>query len=104
MAREPDAGDMDGLRQQPNGDLVAYCPDGYWWLSPACRHNASRCVPYVTAALGWWGLDDMMQKVTAYDMPVAVGVSRRWEEFALQVLVAQWYPLPFFVVMGSLRK
>ena len=39
-------GDRDGLH--PNGTGI--CPDGHWFLSPACRANPSKCVP----ATGLW--------------------------------------------------
>ncbi|CAE7041192.1 unnamed protein product, partial [Symbiodinium sp. KB8] len=68
-------GDTDGVDVLPNGDLVARCPDGHFWLAPGCRADDSKCVPYVTGGSGWW-LDDTMQKATAYDIPMAVGVAR----------------------------
>ncbi|CAE7834478.1 unnamed protein product, partial [Symbiodinium sp. CCMP2592] len=68
-------GDMDGVDVLPNGDLVARCPDGHFWLAPGCRADSSKCVPYVTGGSGWW-LDDTMQKATAYDIPMALGVAR----------------------------
>ncbi|CAE7898853.1 Riox1 [Symbiodinium sp. KB8] len=54
-------GDADGLQRTPTGELVAICPDGYFWLPPSCRDDASKCVPYITGGLGWQ-LDEVMQK------------------------------------------
>ncbi|CAE7564923.1 unnamed protein product [Symbiodinium sp. CCMP2592] len=86
-------GDTAGVAVQPNGELFAVCPDGYYWPPPSCRAVSSRCVPYFTQDPGW-GLDDMMQKVTAYGMPISLGVAKSWAEMALQVnsLFYWWTP------------
>ena len=31
-------------------EVVPYCPDGYWWLSNACRNNPADCIPCVTGS------------------------------------------------------
>eukprot|EP00439_Symbiodinium_sp_Y106_P051899 s2250_g6.t3 len=87
-------GDSEGLRALANGDLVSYCPDGYFWLPPACRADPARCIPYLTGALGWWGVDDMMQKVTAFHMPIAIGVARNWAEMPLHVQSTFYWWVP----------
>ena len=44
-------GDEAGVSLTPDG-YVAYCPDGYFWLSPACRHDRSSCIPIIAAGAG----------------------------------------------------
>ena len=92
-------GDANGV-QEVNGELVAVCPDDYFWLPPVCRDDASRCVPYFTAFPGW-GVDEVMQKFTSYNMPVAVGVAREWSQLSRQVksLYYWWVPDTTFVDM-----
>ncbi|CAE7627877.1 unnamed protein product [Symbiodinium sp. CCMP2456] len=87
-------GDSEGLRTLANGDLISHCPDGYFWLPPACRADPALCIPYLTGALGWWGVDDMMQKVTAFDMPIAIGVARNWAEMPLRVKSTFYWWVP----------
>ena len=29
------------MELQPDGTYIAVCPDGHWWLAPACRDNAA---------------------------------------------------------------
>eukprot|EP00439_Symbiodinium_sp_Y106_P079463 s107_g18.t1 len=74
-------GDADGLQRTPSGELVAICPDGYFWLPPSCRDDASKCVPYITGGLGWQ-LDEVMQKATAFYMPLALAVAQSGQEAA----------------------
>ena len=77
----------------PDGTLAAICPDDYFWLSPTCRDDSSRCVPYVTGGSGW-GVDDLMQKVTSYDMPVAIGVAKSWSTLPREVNVFFYWWVP----------
>ncbi|CAE7346983.1 unnamed protein product [Symbiodinium natans] len=86
-------GDEAGVETLPDGTLAAVCPDDYFWLSPTCRDDSTRCVPYVTGGTGW-GVDDIMQKVTSYDMPVAIGVARSWSTLPRDVnmLFYWWVP------------
>ena len=41
-------GDLDGLIEV-DGGYHAYCPDGYFWIAPACRHNTSECIPVLSS-------------------------------------------------------
>ena len=41
-------GDFDGVTQAADGTYWLRCPDEYFWLAPACRHNVSSCIPTVT--------------------------------------------------------
>ncbi|CAK9094254.1 Ephrin_rec_like domain-containing protein, partial [Durusdinium trenchii] len=66
-------GDAGGVRQQADGSYFAHCPDGVWWLSPACRENISGCIPTLTSSVGW-RLQAMMHWSTVYGMPTAIGI------------------------------
>ncbi|CAE7801240.1 unnamed protein product [Symbiodinium sp. CCMP2592] len=66
-------GDLDGLVEVPGG-YHAKCPDGRFWISPACRHNTSKCIPVVSNRLGWL-VDTFMFWSAAYGMPTAIGIS-----------------------------
>jgi hypothetical protein len=77
------SGDADGLTSTPDGH-VAYCPDGYFWLSPACRHNISACIPLIAAGNGWI-VDAQMAWATAYGIPVAIGIALTWDLYVHQV-------------------
>ena len=49
-------GDLEGVswvNESDEGHFVATCPDGYFWISPACRHNTSACIPVLSAGNGW---------------------------------------------------
>eukprot|EP00913_Durusdinium_trenchii_P028976 g27169.t1 len=72
-------GDTDGIVNQ--GDEVhGKCCAGYFWCSPACRHNSSQCLLYFTGGLGW-SMSEQMQKATIFNMPLAVAVAASWNEF-----------------------
>lgn len=43
---------MAGLVQMEDGRHVAKCLNGLFWLSPACRADASSCIPVLTAGSG----------------------------------------------------
>ncbi|CAE7690883.1 unnamed protein product [Symbiodinium sp. CCMP2592] len=86
-------GDDAGVEMLPDGTLAAVCPDDYFWLSPSCREDSTRCVPYVTGGSGWHH-DDLMQKVTSYDMPVAIGVARSWSTLPREVNVFFYWWVP----------
>ena len=46
-----------------NGDVHGRCFDAHFWRAPACRHDGSTCVPYITGGTGW-GSDEPLQKVS----------------------------------------
>lgn len=58
----------------------ARCDDGFWWTPPSCRANSSQCVPYITGGSGWQ-VEDMMQKFTFHNMPVAIAVASDWTNY-----------------------
>ena len=48
--RNFDALDIDLALDFTGQEIVPYCPDGYWWLSNACRNNPADCIPCVTGS------------------------------------------------------
>ena len=46
-------GDLDGVIEVSPGDYNARCPNGKFWIAPACRGNSSECIPIVTSGYGW---------------------------------------------------
>ena len=61
------SGDNEGLHPNKTGR----CLDGFWFITPACRSNHSRCVPMMTAKQPRAVLQTL-QKAAAYSMPFAV--------------------------------
>lgn len=60
--------------------LHSSCPDGYFWLSPACRSNSSQCIPYFSPFSGW--LDPMIaQKAIVWNIPLAIAGSNNLNDF-----------------------
>ena len=102
------AGDPDGVVDiDGNGTFWAYCPDNYWWISPACRHDTSQCIPCLTASVGW-RLQAMMQWATAYGMPVAIAIIPGWSTYVnrvrqTRVLFYWWVPDSTFIDMRPLQ-
>ncbi|CAK9093024.1 unnamed protein product [Durusdinium trenchii] len=97
------SGDYDGVVSQPDGTFVAKCTNDRWWYAPACRANASTCIPVFTAGTGWKA-QPMMQWSTAYGMPTALGVSGGWSLFLKHVRTVQclhywWVPDSTFIQM-----
>lgn len=62
-------GDTDGVIETSDG-YVAKCPDEHFWLSPACRRNASECIPVLSVINT---MDRMAQWATAHNLPFAFG-------------------------------
>ena len=77
-------GDTAGVVVQPDGTVVANCPDGYFWYSPSCRSNPAQCIVFFSPASGN-GLSDVLQKATKWNMPLGVGVG---------MTAAEWRDLP----------
>ena len=77
------SGDTAGVVVQPDGKVVANCPgDGYFWLSPSCRSDPTKCVLYLTGG-GGYGLSEVLQKATKWNIPLAFGVALTWGDFTL---------------------
>ncbi|CAE7193754.1 unnamed protein product [Symbiodinium natans] len=88
-------GDWAGVVETDSG-YIANCPDGHFWISPACRHNTSECIPVLAAGNGWI-VYVFMQWSTFYQIPAAIGISKTWDTFtanvaAFRVLFHWWIP------------
>ncbi|CAE7541329.1 unnamed protein product, partial [Symbiodinium necroappetens] len=64
-------GDADGVIQDADGTNTIWCPDGYFWIAPACRHNVTSCIATVTFS-GRLFLS-MMHWSAFHDLPLALG-------------------------------
>ena len=74
-------GDTQGVAVNvSSGTYSAQCVDDAFWTAPSCRGNHSQCVVMLTGGLGW-GVNEMMQKATAFNMPFAVAVSATWTAY-----------------------
>ena len=97
------SGDYDGVENVTEG-WVAKCADNRrWWYAPACRNNASTCIPVFTAGNGW-KLQAMMQWSTAYGIPAAIAISGGWSNFVKHVQTFRalhywWVPDSTFIDM-----
>lgn len=72
------SGDAGGVVVTDNR-YEAYCPDEHMWLAASCRDTPSHCILYVTAGAGW-GIEQILQRASAYNLPVAFGVAA-WGDF-----------------------
>ena len=52
-------GDLEGV-EAADGGYHAFCPDGTFWIAPACRGNTSECIPIISTGYGW-GVHFIMQ-------------------------------------------
>ena len=82
------------------------CFDSWWWASPSCRGDTSRCVPYLTAGTGWQ-LEEMMQKYTIFNMPVACAVAATWGDYTTlpqesNMIFYWWTPDPTFLDLAPI--
>ncbi|CAK9000598.1 Uncharacterized protein SCF082_LOCUS6566, partial [Durusdinium trenchii] len=97
------SGDYDGVLSQADGSFIAKCSNNRWWYAPACRQNASTCIPVFTGGDGW-KLQAMMQWSTAYGIPAAIAISGGWSMFVKHVqshraLHYWWVPDATFIDM-----
>jgi hypothetical protein len=53
--------DSAGAMNDSNGKYHAECYNDHWWLAPACRNDASKCIPLLTGGDGW-GIKQFMLK------------------------------------------
>ena len=88
-------GDTAGITNASDGTLVAYCPDGHFWLSPACRQNVDECIPTIATGNGW-ALNGFMQWAAHFNMPVAIGIAP-WGRYVSMAATARtlfhcWLP------------
>ena len=82
------------------------CDDGFWWAAPACRSDTTKCIPFISGGSGW-GVEDVMQKFTYHNMPVAVGVAISWGKYTTLPLSGDmsfywWAPDPTFLELSPL--
>ena len=97
------SGDSDGVVSSSDYSVIAKCFDDRWWYAPACRQTPSTCIPVFTAGNGW-GLEELMQKSTAYGIPAAIAVSSSWSNWLKHVqnfrcLHYWWIPDSTFIDM-----
>ncbi|CAK9043402.1 unnamed protein product [Durusdinium trenchii] len=97
------SGDLDGVERQADGTFIAKCANHRWWYAPACRSNASTCIPVFTGGDGW-KLQAMMQWSTAYGIPAAIAISAGWSLFVKHVQLHRalhywWVPDATFIDM-----
>ncbi|CAL1167555.1 unnamed protein product [Cladocopium goreaui] len=99
------SGDTDGVVVQPDGKVVGKCPgDGYFWLSPSCRSDPTKCVLYITGG-GGYGLSGVLQRATRWNIPLAFGVGATWGDFVSvantkKSMFYWWTPDPTFLEMS----
>eukprot|EP00929_Paragymnodinium_shiwhaense_P088958 TRINITY_DN49244_c1_g2_i1.p1 TRINITY_DN49244_c1_g2~~TRINITY_DN49244_c1_g2_i1.p1 ORF type:complete len:1026 (+),score=70.37 TRINITY_DN49244_c1_g2_i1:161-3238(+) len=87
--------DVEGYFKDKNGHYWPTCPDGNWWLAPACRDNPSKCIPWITHQA--WRTTVHMQRATLYNMPLAIGFTRNFTAYehlprAYDLLTHWWKP------------
>ncbi|CAE7341178.1 unnamed protein product, partial [Symbiodinium sp. CCMP2456] len=64
-------GDTDGVTQDADGTNTIWCPDGHFWIAPACRHNVTSCIATVTFSGSL--LLSMMHWSAFHGLPLALG-------------------------------
>eukprot|EP00435_Cladocopium_sp_Y103_P073233 s113_g42.t2 len=102
------SGDTDGVVIQPDGKVFAKCPgDGYFWYSPACRSDPTKCILYFTGG-GGYGLSGVLQKATKWNIPLAFGVGLTWGDFVSlpsmhKSIFYWWTPDPTFLEMSPVN-
>eukprot|EP00438_Fugacium_kawagutii_P017384 Skav228954 [mRNA] locus=scaffold3820:90112:92322:- [translate_table: standard] len=93
-------GDTGGVVTLPDGKRIGNCPDGYWWPGPKCRGDMTKCILYLTAGAGY-GMATMQQKITRWNMPVAIGVAKTWGIWGMapewKSVFYWWVPDPTFL-------
>ena len=76
------------------------CHQGKWWLAPACRADATTCIPLLTHL--FWGWSEMRQKAAAFNLPIAMAstpsdeIYKQWPRD--NKMLAPWLWLFLFVV------
>eukprot|EP00435_Cladocopium_sp_Y103_P056023 s328_g18.t1 len=79
------------------------CFQDYFWLSPACRNEPTKCIIFLTAGAGY-NFEHHMQRATAYDTPMAIAVAKAYADFQqmpteLNMQFYWWTPDDTFVAM-----
>lgn len=71
-------GDLEGV-EWVDGKLQGKCYNEHFWLPPMCRETTANCFLFITV-LGY-EVDVMMQRATAYDMPVVPADLKDWAAY-----------------------
>lgn len=101
------SGDAGGVVvNSTDGTYSGKCPDGYFWMPQSCRNDPSKCVAYITGGQGW-GLEEMMQKSTFWNMPIATAVAADWAQYTKLPLRHNctffwWIPDPTFLELAPM--
>eukprot|EP00435_Cladocopium_sp_Y103_P026252 s1980_g6.t1 len=95
-------GDLQGV-EASDGGYHAFCPNGRFWIAPACRGNTSECIPIISTGYGW-GVHFIMQWSAVYGLPVAVGIAKSWAQYvaivkSMNVLFYWWLPDATFAAL-----
>ena len=82
------------------------CIDSWWWASPSCRGDTSRCVPYITGGKGWQ-TEEVMQKSVAFHMPIGQSVAATYTDYttvpqAGNMIFYWWAPDPTFLDLNPM--
>ncbi|CAK9072466.1 unnamed protein product [Durusdinium trenchii] len=103
-------GDADGVDfDAATNTYSVKCHGGYYWISPTCRGNTSKCIPWVTGGSGW-SIEEMMQKSTIHNIPLALAVARSWREYTGYPFVHPksyfywWVPDPTFLELQPISQ
>eukprot|EP00434_Breviolum_minutum_P025478 symbB.v1.2.022512.t1/scaffold2002.1/size92861/6 len=99
-------GDWDGVTRE-GSKVVGKCWQQHFWVPPACRSDISRCFVFFTGGSGWQ-MNEMMQKGTIHNMPMAVAVGNTWSNYASLPLdydsvFYTWQPDTTFLRRAPLR-
>ncbi|CAE7296102.1 unnamed protein product [Symbiodinium sp. CCMP2592] len=73
-------GDVDGVTQDADRTPTVWCPDGHFWIAPACRHNVTSCIAVITLEQHLFLLE-IMYWSAHHSLPLAVGSCIRVHDF-----------------------
>eukprot|EP00929_Paragymnodinium_shiwhaense_P028442 TRINITY_DN16481_c0_g1_i1.p1 TRINITY_DN16481_c0_g1~~TRINITY_DN16481_c0_g1_i1.p1 ORF type:complete len:1025 (-),score=48.85 TRINITY_DN16481_c0_g1_i1:343-3417(-) len=95
--------DTEGYYRDLDGVHRPECFNGNWWLSPSCRQDPDKCIPWITYRA--WKATVHMQRATAYNLPLAIGFANSMTAYELiprryKVLVYWWSPDSTFLDLG----
>ena len=81
--------------------ITGKCFQEYFWLAPACRHQASSCFVWLTGGNGW-GMYEVLVKATTYSMPLATAVASSFANYGklatvYDMMLYWWVPDPTFL-------
>jgi len=87
--------------------ITGKCFQEYFWLAPACRHQASSCFVWLTGGNGW-GMYEVLVKATTYSMPLATAVASSFANYGklatvYDMMLYWWVPDPTFLRLTPVR-